>query len=118
VWAPAAGRPGLIFIGLFPDRLPQGQPVRCTVLDRPGPYALEDVPQGTWHLLMYSAAERDRLIPAPRESEGRSSAFVGSHGPITIRPDTVVRPAEVWLRPMNAFDPPVLLALLQATSVG
>jgi AraC family transcriptional regulator len=119
VWPPSIGRPGLIFVGLFPDRLPQGQPIRCTVLDQPGSYSLEDVPQGTWHLLMYSAADTDvdKLIPAPRDG-GRVQAFVGSHGPITIRPDTILRPADVRLRPMNVFDPPVLLALMDAQSVG
>jgi AraC-like DNA-binding protein len=119
VWAPSSGRPGPIFLGLFPDRLPQGQPVRCTVLHQPGSYALDDVPPGTWHLLVYSAgtgpdvAGQDDLIPMQRDG-GRVNTFVGSHGPITIRPDTSVRPADVRLRQMNAFDPPVLLALLRS----
>lgn len=119
VWPPPGGRPGLVFIGLFPDRLPEGQPVRCTVLDGPGAYALEDVPQGTWHLLVYSPADwEQQLIPQQRDHDGQMDAFVGSHGPITIRSETVLRPAEVWLRPMNALDPPVLLALLQGAPVG
>ena len=49
-------RLGLIFVGLFADPIPQGQPVRCAVLHRPGPYTLEDVPDGTWHLLAHSVA--------------------------------------------------------------
>ncbi|NKE61629.1 helix-turn-helix transcriptional regulator [Lentzea sp. PSKA42] len=121
VWPSAAGHAGAVFIGLFPDRLPQGQPIRCTVLDRPGPYALEDVPQGTWYVLAYAgevpAAEEERLIPAQRNGDGdRVRALVGSVGPVTIRPETVIRPADVRLRPMNAFDPPVLLALLDGQS--
>jgi AraC family transcriptional regulator len=119
---PASGHLGMIFVGLFPDRLPQGRPIRCAVLDRPGTYSLEDVPQGTWHLLVYSAADNDvpgpdNLIPAQRSGEG-TDAFVGSYGPITIRPDTGLRPADVPLRPMTSFDPPVLLALLRSQAVG
>src|SRR6266536_3581936 len=29
---------GLIFAGLFPKAIPQGRPVRCTLLSTPGPY--------------------------------------------------------------------------------
>jgi len=104
-------QPGAVFLGLFPDRLPQGQPVRCAVLDQPGAYTLEDVPQGIWYLLAYAGEiESDddlAFVPAPR-----GSALVGSVGPITIRPETFIRPADVRLRRMNAFDPPVLLALM------
>ncbi|MBE1461917.1 helix-turn-helix domain-containing protein [Kibdelosporangium phytohabitans] len=102
---------GLIFVGLFPDRLPQGRPVRCTVLTRPGQYELNDVPLGTWYLLSYSvAADRDPLIPNPRD-EG-TGLFIGACGPITIRPETRVRPADLRLRPMSRLDPPVLLSLV------
>jgi AraC-like DNA-binding protein len=117
VVGPQSGRPGLVFVGLFRDRVPQGQPVRCTVLDGPGPYVLHDVPQGSWYLLIYSvAADHDELIPSPRDNNG-SGFFVGSHGPITIRPETRVRPADVRLRPMSPLDPPVLLALLDARAL-
>jgi AraC family transcriptional regulator len=40
-----------VFIGLFAERIPRGQPIRCTVVHRPGPFALEDVPDGTWYVM-------------------------------------------------------------------
>ncbi|ONI90348.1 hypothetical protein ALI144C_03105 [Actinosynnema sp. ALI-1.44] len=102
---------GSIFVGMFPDRLPQGRPVRCTVLNRPGQYELNDVPLGTWYLLGCSAAaDRDPLIPSPRESG--TGLFIGACGPITIRPETRISPADLRMRPMNRLDPPVLLSLV------
>jgi AraC family transcriptional regulator len=122
VLPPPADEVGLVFIGLFPDRMPEGQPVKCTVLAQPGPYVLEDVPQGAWYLLIYSVgADREENaspIPRPRSGDDTSrrpshhGLFVGAAGPIMIRPDTMLRPANVHLRPMCALDPPVLLALL------
>jgi AraC family transcriptional regulator len=113
VLPPAAGRPGTVFLGLFQDWFPDGQPVRCSVLGSSGPYSLTDVPLGTWHLLACSTAITDKGQRVPAQRDGRNDAmFVGSYGPVTIRPDTLVRPVDVRLRPVNAFDPPVLLALL------
>src|SRR5262249_12400347 len=51
-----------VFVGLFPDVIPQGSPVRCAVLPGPGIYLLEDVPPGAWHVLVYS-------LPAERENK-------------------------------------------------
>lgn len=119
----STGRPGMIFIGLFPDRLPHGQPVRCTALEQPGLFTLDDVPAGRWHVLVYSPAEsvekdEDLFIPAQRTSGGDLNGFVGSHGPVTIRPDTGVSFADVRLRSMTPMDPPVLLALLDERATG
>ncbi|OQO92591.1 AraC family transcriptional regulator [Saccharomonospora piscinae] len=102
---------GQIFVGLFPDRLPQGRPVRCTALRKPGSYELNDVPLGTWYVLSYSVAT-DRAPVAPTPQESGHGFYIGNNGPITIRPETHVRAADVRLRPMTRLDPPVLLALL------
>ncbi|SRR6266851_2459915 len=117
IFAPPAGEVGPVFAGLFPDWIPQGQPVRCTVLHHPGPYVLEDVPQGTWHLLVHSVAPGLEKA-APDQLSHAQAPSVGSNGPIIIRPDTFVRLADVRLRPMRAFDPPVLLALVDVRSVA
>ncbi|MFC6079823.1 helix-turn-helix transcriptional regulator [Sphaerisporangium aureirubrum] len=106
-----------VFAGLFPDRILEGRPVRYTILHRPGPYVLEDVPQGEWHLIAQSVAagREDAMNHAPG---GDEALCVGRHGPITIRPGTVTRPANVQLRPMRPFDPPVLLALRDMLTVA
>jgi AraC-like DNA-binding protein len=117
IFAPATGETGFVFVGLFTGQIPQGKPARCTILHRPGPYVLEEVPQGTWHLLVHS------VTPALEEVSGEDPAchqvpWVGSHGPITVLPDTITSPADVRLRPMRALDPPVLLALLDVRLVA
>ncbi|MGW4425689.1 helix-turn-helix domain-containing protein [Streptosporangium sp. NPDC004631] len=116
VWAPSAEQCGLIFVGLFPTCIPQGPPVRCAVLRRPGPYVLDDVPQGAWHLLAHSVA------PGNEKSIGNlgrdQSVYVGGYGPITVKRDIVVKPADVQLRPIDTLDPPVLLALLDVRLVA
>ena len=45
---------GLVFVGLFADPIPRGQPVRCAVLHRTGSFVLDKVPHGTWYLLVHS----------------------------------------------------------------
>ncbi|WP_326552321.1 AraC family transcriptional regulator [Micromonospora sp. NBC_01813] len=96
-------REGSVFVGLFPDRIPEGRPVQCTVLDRPGPYELGSVPTGVWYLLAHWAADDD--------DGTQGHTWVGNSGPLVVRPDTLVR-ADVRLAPMTSLNPPVLLALL------
>jgi AraC family transcriptional regulator len=105
-----------VFIGLFPGPIPEGKPVRCAVLGRPGRYRLELVPRGTWHLLAQSAVSENE--PPGIFDQEMDNTSVGSSGPITIGPDTVARCADVVLRPMSELDPPVLLALLDARSAA
>lgn len=112
IWAPLLGELGLIFVGLFPSPIPQGRPIRCTVLHRPGPYVLEKVPQGSWYLLAHS-------VPAGHQEvlTGEQSLAVGSCGPIDVDPAVALQPVDLQLRPIRALDPPILLALLDVRSV-
>ncbi|WP_371687512.1 helix-turn-helix domain-containing protein [Micromonospora sp. KC721] len=93
-----------IFVGVFPDRIPEGRPVQCCILDRPGKFVLDRVPAGVWHILAHSAAEEHTASPT-------TGTLVGSHGPVVVRRDSVVE-VEMTLQPMRIIDPPVLLALL------
>ncbi|MFD0201553.1 MULTISPECIES: helix-turn-helix transcriptional regulator [Saccharothrix] len=116
--APLGGAHGLIFIGLFPDGIPQGSPIRCTVLSRPGPFVLTSVPPGTWHLLAHSVAlGHESMLGDGPFSDGLALS-VASSGPITIRPGVPVRHADLTLRPIRVLDPPVLLALLDVRTVA
>lgn len=108
--APGAGS-GSVFVGLFPEPIPQGSPVRCAMLAEPGRYELPNVPQGTWYVLAHMVApSEEAVIPDPLDPD--STAWVGSYGPIAVGADTAVRPADVRLRPMRVIDPPVLMALV------
>lgn len=103
--ASGEGHRGTVFVGLFPERIPQGMPVRCAILREPGPYVLDDVPQGTWHVLVHATPDPVTPFDEP------GPPTVGSHGPITVTEDTILASADVRLRPMNVLDPPVLLAV-------
>jgi len=116
--------PGPVFIGLFPGKIPEGEPVRCTIVHRSGSYVLDDVPPGTWYAMaccpqgtqdaqqtqsrqgISRLGLADARLRVPRE-EGM---VVGYYGPITVHPG-VARMVDLDLRPMCPLDPPVLLAL-------
>ncbi|MEV5573170.1 helix-turn-helix transcriptional regulator [Spirillospora sp. NPDC052269] len=104
---PDEGSVGPVFVGLFPDWIPQGSPVSCTVLRSPGPYELDRVPPGTWHVLAHAMPPGLERALDP----GEEPLIVGANGPITIRSGTGLRRADLRLRPMRVLDPPVLMAL-------
>ncbi|MET7426938.1 AraC family transcriptional regulator [Dactylosporangium sp. NPDC005555] len=71
-------------------------------LGRPGGWGTGDRDPGP------PRGERPACVPGP-------TASLGTYGPIRVRPDMVVQ-ADLILRPMSKFDPPVLLALLDGRS--
>ncbi|WP_433259940.1 helix-turn-helix domain-containing protein [Actinosynnema sp. CS-041913] len=107
---PAGADPeaGPVFIGVFPDTLPQGTPAKCAVLRRPGPFELENVPQGRWYLLAQCVQPGDEA-----RMDGRPPT-VAALGPIEIRSGEMAKPMTLRLRSMQVMDPPVLIALLDA----
>lgn len=106
--SPLGDRP--VFAGVFPGSVLEGWPVRYTILRRPGPYVLEDVPEGRWHLIAQSSAAgyEDATDHPARGDEG---VCIGRYGPITVKRGATATVADIQLRPMSVFDPPVLLAL-------
>ncbi|WP_309116042.1 helix-turn-helix transcriptional regulator [Saccharothrix sp.] len=116
--APLGSPSGLIFVGLFPDGIPQGSPIRCSVLHRPGSYTLTNVPPGTWHLLAHSVAPgRESMLGDGPFAEDLALS-VASYGPITVRPGVPFAHADLHLRPICMLDPPVLLALLDVRTIA
>ncbi|MFF8867335.1 helix-turn-helix domain-containing protein [Streptomyces sp. NPDC015139] len=101
--------PGNCFLGLFPTPVPQGQPVRCAVLNGPGSFELRDIPAGTWYVLVHSVPYGYEHLAS---GTGSDVVSVGRYGPVTAHADTLLLPAEITLRPVEALDPPVLMALL------
>lgn len=109
-----AGRE-VVFTGLFAERIPEGRPVRCAVLDRPGPYRFDDVPPGSWYLLAQSVPADSAGGLDPDELYGGDDGLsVGAEGPVVIRQDSGTQIVDLQLNPVRALDPPVLLALLDA----
>ncbi len=117
VCSPLTDQIGMIFIGLFADRIPQGQPVRYTMLHRTGHYLVEDVPKGTWYLIAHSvAASLEEVVQ--RGQDDSQALCVGVGGPIKIQSDTVSVLADVELEPILAPASPVLRAILDVRSVA
>lgn len=108
--------PGLIFVGMFADRIPEGRPVRCAVLPEPGHFTFEEVPSGSWYLLAQSVTG-DPQQSVWDASQPEQQVSVASYGPLTVRPDTDIE-AELTLQPAGALDPPVLLALLDVRKLA
>jgi AraC-like DNA-binding protein len=115
VWPSRTKPRELVFIGLFPERIPEGQPARCAVLSRPGPYRFDAVPSGTWYVLAQS------VTGDPEECEDLDTMHqcvsVATHGPVAVSNGSVIR-ADLALKPADALDPPVLLALLDARKLA
>ncbi|GIG56766.1 AraC family transcriptional regulator [Longispora fulva] len=101
---------GLVFVGLFPGRIPEGRPVSCAVLDGPGEFVLDKVPAGQWFLLSHSVADDpdERLVLHP-SAEDHQTVYVGSRGPLVVEHDGDLADIDLKLRLARSFDPPVLL---------
>jgi AraC family transcriptional regulator len=99
---------GLIFAGLFPKPIPQGRPVRCTLLLAPGPYAIRDVPDGRYFLLTVALPVSENLhaylLP-------RDDILVGIAGPIVVRHGVARDEVDLVLRTPCLTDPPIISAL-------
>jgi len=98
----------LIFAGLFPKPIPQGQPTRCTLLPAPGPYTIRDVPDGRYFLLVAALPVSENLHTYLLPQEG---ILVGVAGPLVIRHSTTQMLVDVVLRAPCLTDPPIISAL-------
>lgn len=101
--------PAWLFVGLFPDGAPRGQPTVCTICEGEGPFTLEGVPAASYRLRVASLpASRDPLdllLPGPARRVGSAD------GPITVGTERVVDAGDVTVHPQRLIDPPFLLRL-------
>jgi AraC family transcriptional regulator len=101
---------GIIFVGLFSDRIPQGCPVGGSVLIELGPYYVGPLREGRYYTLAAG-------LPHSNESikywlPDRASVLVGaSLNPILVRDGMAMGQRDLTLRPMAVTDPPLLVAL-------
>lgn len=104
-----AGFSGIAFVGLFPTPIPQGNPIRCIILNGPGEFRIDKVPDGNYYAFAIgfehgggplSYLQNDDAMRAPsrplavRVSGGRSEPRI-----------------QLELRYRKLSDPPVLLAI-------
>ncbi len=102
-----------VYVGLFPDAVASGIPVRGAMTRRPGTITLTGVPPGRYHLL--AAA-----FPAPIDGLGHllpgGDVRVSSSGrslrvAADLPPDHRLPPHRLALRPLAPMDAPILTAL-------
>jgi AraC-like DNA-binding protein len=98
---------GKIFLGLFTTPIPQGAPISGTVVEQPGPYHVPPVPDGVYYIFAAGLAQSEDL----REYFLYETTLRGGGQPILIRDGTVEGSTNLALRPPEAFDPPILMAL-------
>ncbi|WP_326702300.1 AraC family transcriptional regulator [Streptomyces cyaneofuscatus] len=96
VQAPAGDQSGVVFVGLFPAPYPQGHPVRCTVLNRPGTFTLDSVPTGRWHVLARSV-----MFRTDGGRRASHTPMVGGFGPITTTANHAPEPVVIRLSREN-----------------
>jgi AraC-like DNA-binding protein len=101
---------GPIFIGLFRTSIPEGEPIRCAVLQGPGAYQLLQVPEGAYHVLAASFHWPDDGL-APLLPDSGSLRIGASRGAVRVTRGEALRDLDLWLRPALTTDPPVLVAL-------
>lgn len=99
---------GLIFAGLFPRPIPQGRPVRCTHLQAPGAYAIGNVPDGRYFLLVAALPISEQLhtylLP-------QNNILIGTAGPVVVRHGMAQQACDVVLHAPCLTDPPIISAL-------
>jgi len=106
-WSTPACRPGQVVIGLFPGRIAQDVPVRHVTRFGIGPFEIDDVPAGSWHMLAHSVTDERELT----DGASASQSYVATFGPVEISSTGGAgREFDMWLRPRLIFDPPALLA--------
>jgi hypothetical protein len=101
------GIDGIVFVGLFHERIADEAPAGCAILPRPGPFALASPPDGRYHALAIAVRPTQRAIDILLD-DGRPRAAT-SH-PVHVRGGTAEEIA-LLLRAPEPIDPPVNLVL-------
>jgi AraC family transcriptional regulator len=98
---------GVIAIGLFTTRIPQGKPVSCTILQSNGMYQMEGAPEGEFYLFAVGLKKSsDASVYFDYENALRAGGQQ-----IQISGNSIHGVTSLHLRPPTSFDPPLLLIL-------
>lgn len=111
VSVPETDLPTRIYVGAFKDPIVQGIPRSCDILDSPGRYRLDAVPDGLWFIKVAVVPVCD---PGPFR-RGRQPLFIGTSQVVTVRAGRVIE-VDIATRAGCVFDLPILLALPELDS--
>ena len=101
VTAPADFR-GTIFAGLFREPIPQRRPVSCAVLNAPGTFRIDGVPDGTYYLFGMGIGDSTECPDPPLRA---------GPGSISIENGCVEGVSDLSLRQQAPLDPPILCSI-------
>ncbi|HEX6289017.1 MAG TPA: helix-turn-helix transcriptional regulator [Herpetosiphonaceae bacterium] len=102
---------GPILIGLFNSPIPESQPVACTLVPEVGGYQIHNVPCGEHYMLV---AAFDQECTSAAELMQDQPILVGkARNMIATKTTRAAIKADVFLRPAQSIDPPILVALSQ-----
>jgi AraC family transcriptional regulator len=110
VFTPASARCELIFIGVFPDPIIQGRPIRYAVVNSAGLYVLDGIPRGTWYVMAHSF-NRDGNPAAYVPTNDEPPPLFAAYGPAMVGPGRRNSHVDLRMQPMRMTDPPMLLAV-------
>lgn len=99
---------GFILIGLFASPIPEGLPIKGTLLPGPGFFSLSGIQPGTYYLMAtaisWASREHDMLLPY-------DTLRTRDHHPLIVHPHTRVPHQNVILHEPRLDDPPILISL-------
>jgi hypothetical protein len=101
---------GIVFLGLFPTAIPQGNPLAGTLLTASGPFHIGPLRDGKYFLFAAAFPHTENLLayllPQP------SSLFVSSGDrPAMVRNGESDAVIDLELRETRTTDPPILISL-------
>jgi AraC-like DNA-binding protein len=101
---------GPTFVGLFPAPIPQGRPLACALLTRPGFYQIPFVEDGIYYA-MAAAFPWSEYPKALFLMESGEMRLATSAIPTVVKNGRVETSADLVLRPAQLTDPPILVTL-------
>lgn len=103
------GFKGVIFLALFTEPIPHGQPVACTIVKKPGSFQLKRVPDGTYYLMSVAFSNSTNifqyLYPNKALRGIANQAIIIQNGKVTSNE------TDVHLRHPLPSDPPISVSI-------
>lgn len=93
---------GTIYVGLFPEKIPQRRPVACAVVKTPGEFRIDGPPDGEYSLFAMGICDSMECTESPLRA---------GPGSISIVNGCVEGASDLILRPYAPLDPPILCSI-------
>jgi AraC family transcriptional regulator len=100
---------GLIFVGIFTNPLPQGQPIGYTILARPGSFYISALPDGQYYVFAVALEDSQHLL-SMIQGETTLHGIQGKY-PLVIRGGIATDQINLHLTHTSWAEPPVLTVL-------